>query len=118
MLWVEMECQESVWGGKADLPSIQHPSHEKPSALSQNLGKRLACLFLPAFLFMGEKECSAVMQTGKDCFPEKHDYSLLIITEKANNRSLYKNLKQNTIQIPKLDTLSSSLANLSTSIWR
>lgn len=92
------------------------PSLEKQSALRQNLSKRLACTFLPNFLFMGEKECSAAMQTGKDCSPEKCDYSLLII-EKASNLSIYKNLKQNTIQILKLDTLSWSLANLSASIW-
>lgn len=106
MLWVEMEHQESVWGGKADLSSIQHPSHEKQSALRQNLRKRLACFFLSSFLFMGEKECSAVMHTRKDCSPEKRDYSLLIIIEKASNLSIYKNLEQNVIQILKLDTLS------------
>lgn len=69
-----------------------------------------ACFLFLSFLFMGKKEHSTVMQTGKDCSPEKCDYFLLIITEKTSNLSIYKSLEENAIQILKLDPSSWSLA--------
>lgn len=62
---------------RATFPLSNTLPHGKQSALSQDLRKSLARLFLPSFLFMGVKECSAVMKTGMGCSPQKFEHSVL-----------------------------------------
>lgn len=106
----------SVWGGKADLSSIQHLSWKAICPWPKPLKE--ACFLFPSFLFMGKREWSAVMQTGKDWSPEKCDYFHLMIIEKTSNVGIYKNLEHNAIQILQLHPLSQSLANLPPSTGR
>lgn len=104
-------------GRRADFSSIQHSFHGKQSALCQDLRKSLACLFLSSFLFMGVKECSAVMKTRMDCSPQKCEHSVLMTRVQVSKLHIHRSLEQNSVQILKLDILSQPLANFYTLIF-
>lgn len=114
-------CYGWRWSSREVFGEEKQPS-PPPNTLMESClpsAKTSRCGFLFfSFLFMGEKEHSAVMQTGRDCSPEKSDYFLLITTEKTSNLGIYKGLEENAIQILKLDPFSWSLANLPPSTWR
>lgn len=105
-------------GRRADFPLSNTLPHGKQSALSQDLRKSLACLFLPSFLFMGVKEGSAVMKTGMGCSPQKCEHSVLRMRVQVSNLHTYRSLEHNSVQILKLDILSQPPANFCISICK
>lgn len=62
--WVEMEHQESIWGGGQAFPLLNILPMESNLPFAKTSEKALLACF---FLFVGVKEYSAVIKTRMDC---------------------------------------------------